>query len=82
MEAVSSVLQSSIVDKYGKPFAQKTQKIVENLDMTVEKQDVVVEKQDEIGKKVKNVINKLDKSSSNFSDAFTRSSDGLKELSM
>ena len=82
MEAVSSVLQSSIVDKYGKPFAQKTQKIVENLDMTVEKQDVVVEKQDEIGKKVKNVINNLDKSSSNFSDAFTRSSDGLKELSM
>ena len=82
MEAVSSVLQSSIVDKYGKPFAQKTQKIVENLDMTVEKQDVVVEKQEQIGDKVKNVINTLDKAGGNFNDAFSRSSDGLKELSM
>lgn len=82
MEAVNPVLQSAIVDKYGKPFAQRTQKIVENLDITVEKQDVVIEKQEQIGKKVKNVINNLDTAGGNFNDAFSRSSDGLKELSM
>ena len=82
MEAVNPVIQSAIVDKYGKPFAQKTQKIVEQLDVTVEKQEVVIEKQNKIGDKVKNVINTLDRAGGNFNDAFSRSSDGLKELSM
>ena len=48
--------------------------------MTVEKQDVVVKKQEQIGDKVKNVISKLDEQGGNFNDAFSRSSDGLKEL--
>ena len=82
MEAVNPVLQSAIVDKYGKPFAEKTQKIVENLDMTVEKQDVVVEKQDKLGDKIKEVVSNFEGAGTNFSDAFSRSSDGIKELSM
>ena len=80
--AVNPALQSAIVDKYGKPFAQKTQQIVENLDMTVEKQDIVIEKQDQLGDKVKDVISNIQGTGVNFSDAFSRSSDGLKELSM
>jgi hypothetical protein len=82
MEAVNPVLQSAILDKYGKPFAEKTQKIVENLDMTVEKQDVVVEKQDKLGDKIKEVVSNFEGAGTNFSDAFSRSSDGIKELSM
>lgn len=80
MEAVNPVLQSAIIDKYGRPFAEKTQKIVENLDMTVEKQDVVVEKQDQLGDKVKDVINNLDRAGGGFRNAFEKSSSGLKEL--
>lgn len=78
--AVNPVLQSAIVDKYGKPFAEKTQQIVENLDMTVEKQDVVVEKQDQIGDKVKDVLSNLEGSGGNLGKAFGKSADGLKEL--
>ena len=77
MEAVSSVLQSSIVDKYGKPFAQRTQKIVEQLDVTVEKQEIVIEKQDEIGKATKKVMRNFEVE---MGGAFARSSDGIKEL--
>ena len=77
MEAVSPVLQSAIVDKFGKPFAERTQKIVENLDITVEKQDVVVEKQDELGDKIKKVSRSLD---TDFKGAFSKSADGIKEL--
>jgi len=77
MEAVSSVLQSSIVDKYGKPFAQRTQKIVEQLDVTVEKQEIVIEKQDEIGKATKKVMRSFEV---DMGGAFARSSDGIKEL--
>ena len=78
--AVNPVLQSAIVDKYGRPFAEKTQKIVENLDLTVEKQDVVVEKQDQIGDKVKDVLSNLEGSGGNLGKAFGKSADGLKEL--
>ena len=78
--AVNPALQSAIVDKYGKPFAEKTQQIVENLDMTVEKQDVVVEKQDQIGDKVKDVLSNLEGSGGNLGKAFGKSADGLKEL--
>lgn len=77
MEAVSPVLQSAIVDKFGKPFAERTQKIVENLDITVEKQETVVEKQDELGDKIKKVSRSLD---TDFKGAFSKSADGIKEL--
>lgn len=80
--AVNPQLQSAVLDKFARPFADKTQNIVENLDMTVEKQDVVVEKQDKLGDKVKDVVSNLEGAGGNFSDAFSRSSDGLKELSM
>lgn len=77
MEGVNPVLQSAIVDKYGKPFAEKTQKIVENLDLTVEKQEIVIEKQDEIGKATKKVMRNFEV---DMGGAFARSSDGIKEL--
>jgi len=77
MEAVNPVLQSAIVDKYGQPFAQKTQKIVEQLDVTVEKQEIVIEKQDEIGKATKKVMRNFE---FDMGGAFARSSDGIKEL--
>lgn len=78
--AVNPALQSAILDKFGNPFGQATQKIVENMDMTVEKQEIVIEKQDEIGKKTKEVISNLEGSSVDFNAAFSRSSDGIKEL--
>lgn len=79
MEAVNPALQSAVLDKFAKPFANKTAKIVDNLDTTIEKQDIVVEKQDDIGKKIKKVVSDIE--SSGIKDAFARSSDGIKELS-
>ena len=77
---INPALQSAVLDKFGNPFGQATQKIVENMDMTVEKQEIVIEKQDEIGKKTKEVISNLEGSSVDFNAAFSRSSDGIKEL--
>lgn len=80
--AVNPQLQSAVLDKFAKPFADKTQKITENLDLSVEKQDVVIEKQDKIGDKVKRVISNLERAGDGMKGAFGRSADGLKELSM
>jgi hypothetical protein len=80
--AVNPQLQSAVLDKFARPFADKTRQITENLDLSVEKQDVVIEKQDKLGDKVKDVVSNLEGAGGNFSDAFSRSSDGLKELSM
>lgn len=79
--AVNPQLQSAILDKFGNPFGQATQKIVENMDLTVDKQEVLVEKQDTVNDKVKQVINKLDGAGDGMSNALGRASDGIKELS-
>lgn len=80
--AVNPQLQSAVLDKFARPFADKTRQITDNLDLSVEKQDVVIEKQDKIGDKVKKVISNLERAGDGIKGAFGRSADGLKELSM
>jgi len=80
--AVNPQLQSAVLDKFARPFADKTRQITDNLDVSVEKQDVVIEKQDKIGDKVKKVISNLERAGDGMKGAFGRSADGLKELSM
>lgn len=79
--AINPTLQSAILDKFGNPFGQATQKIVENMDLTVDKQEVLVEKQDTVNDKVKQVISNLDDAGGKMSGALGKASDGIKELS-
>ena len=81
MEAVNPVLQSAILDKFGKPFAQKSAEIVDKMDLTADKQDVVIEKQNTLTDAIKDVVSSIKDSTQNIKASFGKASDGIKELS-